>query len=323
MLFKDFKGITHIQLCKDLSLEDYLIEIGANNFPKINLSHIAIVLGITNYKNENIENVNKQIEKILTKIDESQLHVVIFHDNDNYDKSLHKYCKIKDIKIITKNKNMGTLYGRIEIIKNISFEYDNEFLIWLDADDEIQNLDILLKLINDNIDYDWISTEFSIKSLIYKLVKIGVYRKIIEKINLYPGLRVRTSECNIITAALIDMYTKKEVSFKKIKEGLHWIIPSGSHQTFEIENDFYNEEKIDNLKADFEDLIQWFIWEEIDKLSFNLKAENCDHFYERNIEKLKELRKLNNNKIDMIIADIIKDMPANYKEKIIKKFNIS
>ncbi len=42
------------------------------------------------------------------------------------------------------------------------------------------------------------------------------------------------------------------------------------------ERDF-DDDRIDNLKVDLEDLIQWFIWIEIDKPGFDLSVENCDH----------------------------------------------
>ena len=104
-----------------------------------------MVLGITNYRNEDIKNVNLQIIKIMKKV--KDLHVFIFHDN------IYEGGYIKGIKVLTENKNMGTLYGRIEVIKNIPSEYDNEFLVWLDADDEAQNIDKLLRIINEYKDY--------------------------------------------------------------------------------------------------------------------------------------------------------------------------
>ena len=128
-----------------------------------------MVLGITNYRNEDIKNVNLQIIKIMKKV--KDLHVFIFHDN------IYEGGYIKGIKVLTENKNMGTLYGRIEVIKNIPSEYDNEFLVWLDADDEAQNIDKLLRIINEYKDYDMTSSTLWSKCCWCKFVKIGVYKK--------------------------------------------------------------------------------------------------------------------------------------------------
>ena len=264
-----------------------------------------MVLGITNYRNEDIKNVNLQIIELMKKV--KDLHVFIFHDN------VYEGGYIKGVKVITENKNMGTLYGRIEVINNIPPEFDNDFLVWLDADDEVQDIDKLLRIIDECKDYDWVASSIQVKCCWCKFVKIGVYKKIIEKIKLTPGLRMRTSECNIITAALIDMYNKHEISF--ISHDIGWIKVNGCHQTFQIERDFYDD-RLDNLKADLEDLIQWFIWIEIDKPGFDLSVENCDHFYKDNIGKIKELKKLDKNKFIKLIAEILKNIPAIYRNKI-------
>ena len=141
------------------------------------------------------------------------------------------------------------------------------------------------------------------------------------------NLRVRTAECNIITAALLNLYEKKEISTKMFdKHEFEWFSCCGSHQTFQIERDFYDKSRIDNLKADLEELAQWIIWKEIDKPGFNLNINNCDHFYKENIPKIQKLKTFNQNeiikKINQLVNNIIKNMPLIYKEAIKKELII-
>lgn len=281
-----------------------------------------MILGITNYLNENIENVNAQIEKILEKVDEEDLHIFIFHDN-NYEQTYHKYENFKNLTLLTENQNKGTLYGRTEIIKNIPSIFDNEFLIWLDADDHIENVDVLLSVIEKYKKYDYVTYDLKVKCVWLKLVKVGAYKKAVQKFKQYPNLRMRTAECNILTAALLDLCKKKEISytFFEISE-FEFITYMGHHQTFNIKVDLYDNSKIDNLRCDLEEYIQWIIWRDIDKLDIDLSVNSCDHVYEENLPRIKELSEIENNeqiidKINFLINDIIKDMPENYK-KIIK-----
>ena len=278
-----------------------------------------MVLGITNYLNEDIENVNIQIEKLIDKIGEEKLHIFIFHDN-NYEQSYHKYESFKNLTILTENKNKGTLYGRVQVIKMIPEEFNDEFLIWLDADDEL-NVDLLLSLIEKYKTYDYVTRGMEIKCVWTKLVKIGAYKQAIKKIKLYPNLRMRVAECNILTAALLDLCYKGNISY--ISDFfLNWIGYSGQHQSFDIRINF-DECRKENLKADLEEMIQWFIWKEIDKLDFDISIEGCDSVYLDNLKRIKRIYdKKTIFKINNLIEEIIKDMPYNYKSIIRSKLII-
>ena len=60
-----------------------------------NFTNYFMVVGITNYLNEDIENVNCQIEKLQKRVGEDNLHVFLFHDS-NYEISYHKYEGFKN-----------------------------------------------------------------------------------------------------------------------------------------------------------------------------------------------------------------------------------
>ena len=281
-----------------------------------------MILGITNYLNEDIENVNVQIEKLIEKVGEDNLHIFIFHDN-NYEQSYHKYESFKNLTMLTENKNKGTIYGRIQVIKMIPEKFNDEFLIWLDADDEI-NVDLLVSLMDKYKNYDYVTRGMEIKCVWTKLVKVKAYKLAIKKIKLYPNLRMRVAECNILTAALLDMCYKDEISY--ISEFfLDWINYSGWHQSFDIRINF-DECRKENLKADLEEMIQWFIWKEIDKPDFDISIEGCDGVYIDNLKRLKVLNKIYDKniiiQINNLIDDIIKEMPENYKLTIEKELKL-
>ena len=285
-----------------------------------------MVLGITNYLSEDIENVNIQLEKLIELVGEDNLHIFIFHDN-NYEQSYHKYEKFKNLTLITENKNKGTLYGRIEIIKKIPPELNNEFLVWLDADDYIHdNIDCLLAAIEKYKDYDYVTPDMGIKCVWFKLVKVGAYKRAIEKFNIYPGLRMRLAECNILTAALLDLCYKNEIKWIAEEFDLDWVYYSGWHQSFDIRYNFDDDCRRESLKVDMEELAQWVIWKEIDKPDFDINVNGCDHVYRECHEKFDMLDKEKDrnviNKINRLITNIVKDMPDKYKEAIEKDLRI-
>lgn len=276
-----------------------------------------MILGITNYRNEDIENVNRQIKILTDKI--GKIHIFIFHDN-NYFMSRTRYDYDEEkLHIFTENKNMGTLYGRLEIIKNIPDEFDDEFLVWFDADDEFADIDFLVKIIEENKNIDWISDDIKWRALPSKIVKVHAYKKAIRKIKISPSLRVRSSECDIITAALYSLYIKGEISFKAIPNRLDWIKVNGNHQAFSINHDLCDDNYFDRLKGCIEDLVQWTIWKKIDRPNFDISHLNCDWFYNQNIEIIKEIKR-EINKINCIADDIIKNLPKEYKHIIEKEF---
>lgn len=276
-----------------------------------------MILGITNYLNENIENVNIQIEKIQEKINENDLHIFIFHDN-NYEQSYHKYESFKNLMLITENQNKGTLYGRIQIIKMIPDNFNNEFLIWLDADDQWLNIDILLSLIEKYKEYDYVTPFITTTCLWSKFIKVGAYKEAISNFKLYPNLRVCAAECFIITAALLDLCYKNKI--KWLSEYYpEWISYSGGHQTFNISDDFNQDA---SLRKDIEELVQWTIWKVIEKPNFNITVKECDFIYNNYMQELKKLDKIHDSKIihkiNNLINEIIFNMPDNYKT-LIKK----
>ena len=282
-----------------------------------------MILGITNYLNEDIENVNVQIEKLIEKVGEDNLHIFIFHDN-NYEQSYHKYESFKNLTMLTENKNKGTLYGRIQVIKMIPEKFNDEFLIWLDADDQWYDIDLLLHLIEHYKEYDYVSPERENTCVWRKLVKVKAYKEAIKKFKLYPNLRMRVEECNILTAALIDMCDKNEISWQ-FEYYLDWIKYSGWHQSYDIRINFI-ENKSDNLKSDLEEMIQWLIWKEIDKPDFDISIGVCGDVFFDNIKRLKMLHRVHDNdiidKINSLIDDIIKEMPEKYKTTIEKELEL-
>lgn len=282
-----------------------------------------MVLGITNYLNEDIENVNVQIEKLIDKVGEDNLHIFIFHDN-NYEQSYHKYESFKNLTVLTENKNKGTLYGRIQVIKMIPEKFNDEFLIWLDADDEI-NADLLVSLMDKYKNYDYVAKSVDTKCVWIKLVKVKTYKKAIEKIKLYPNLRIRVSECDVLTAALLDLYYKDKIFCKFFESFPEWVHYAGEHQIFDIRFNF-NEYRKDNLKSYLEEMVQWVIWKEIDAVDYDLSVQDCDNLYRDNFKRIKSLNKDNDkiiiDKINCLINDIIEEMPENYKSVIEKELKL-
>ena len=286
-----------------------------------------MVVGITNYLNEDIENVNRQIEKLQEKVGEDNLHVFLFHDS-NYEISYHKYESFKNFTFKTENKNFGALYGRVQVINMIPDEFNNEFLIWIDADDDIFDIDELLNLMDKYKEYDYVTPSMGIKCVWCKLVKIEAYKKAIKNIKLYPGLRMRLAECNILTAALLDLCYSHKISYVSIGHEYNgdWMCYSGWHQSFDIRYNFDDECRRDILKSNLEELAQWIIWREIDKPGFDLSVEGCDHVYQESIPKLKELDKVEDrdviNKINRLVTSIVKDMPDNYREVVERELKL-
>lgn len=239
----------------------------------------------------------------------------------------YKYENFKNLTFKTENKNKGTLYGRIQVINMISSKLDNEYLVWLDSDDYI-NVDVLLACITKFKDYDYITPSIDAKCLWWKLAKVGAYKEAIKTIRQYPGLRMRLAECNIISAGLIDLCSKKKITWVCTGEGrnrYNWITYGGGYQSFNIWPN-YDESRIDNLRADLEDLAQWIIWREIDKPGFDLAADGCSHVYFTSMRNLRNLDKNKDeiiiNRINGLVEDITKDMPDNYKSIIRSKLII-
>ena len=285
-----------------------------------------MVLGITNCREEDIENVNVQIKKIQERIGEENLHIFIFHDED-YNKCKSKYENFINLVFQSENKNKGTLYGRIKVINMIPAELDNEYLVWLDSDDYI-DIDILLACIEKFKDYDYKTPFINAKCLWWKLARVGVYKEAIRTIRQYPGLRMRLAECNIITAGLIDLCNRKKITCVCTGDGeyrYNWISYGGGYQSFDISKNF-DDTRIDNLRADLEDLAQWIIWREIDKPGFDLDADSCSHVYFDSMRNLRTLDKDRDkkiiNRINELVEDITKDMPDNYKSVIRSKLII-
>ena len=114
---------------------------------------------------------------------------------------------------------------------------------------------------------------------------------------------------------------KDKISFKAIPNRVDWIKVNGSHQTFSIEHNLYDDNRFDQLKGNIEDIIQWIIWKKINKPKFDTNKLNCDWFYNKNIEIIQEIKR-ETNKINSIVDEIIKDMPNNYKKEIKKIMKI-
>ena len=114
---------------------------------------------------------------------------------------------------------------------------------------------------------------------------------------------------------------KDKISFKAIPNRINWIKVNGNHQTFSIECNLYDDNYLDQLKGNIEDIAQWVIWKNIDKPNFDVNKLNCDWFYNRNVEIIREIKR-EVNKINSIVDEITKDMPNNYRKEIKKIMKI-
>lgn len=103
---------------------------------------------ICNSRKCDLENLNKNIENFLNTFEDSIVY--IFHDNDK----LEEYNYHPKAKIITLNKNIGTLMARKELIKNLPEKENNDVCTWLDSDDTL-NVENLKKYYNEFINSNW------------------------------------------------------------------------------------------------------------------------------------------------------------------------
>ena len=137
---------------------------------------------------------------------------------------------------------------------------------------------------------------------------------------------MRLAECNILTAALLDLCYKNEIKWIAEEFDLDWVYYSGWHQSFDIRYNFDDDCRRESLKVDMEELAQWVIWKEIDKPDFDINVNGCDHVYRECHEKFDMLDKEKDrnviNKINRLITNIVKDMPDKYKEAIEKDLRI-
>lgn len=279
-----------------------------------------MILCITNYRESDILCLNCEIQKFLKSFENCQVY--IYHDED-YSICRDKYLESPNIHILTENMNKGTLYGRIKIINSIPSEFDNEFLLWLDSDDTLTNISFLKKVDTNFKNFDVIAEgDLSVKAIWTKIVKLKVFKQIISTIKQYHGLKVRTSECNILTAGILDLCYTKNIPYLICETT--WVEYKGFHQPFNILKPNFDCGDFEKTKYLLQDLIQWVIWEEKEQPSFNINMGNCNHVYEENKESFKKLRQIKEyiNLINSYVDEISIDMPTDYKDIINKNFKI-